>query len=54
MPDAAAIESAGRYAGRSSVRTWLSGILKHKITDLFRNTHIQMPGRCVFPFAAGT
>ena len=32
----AAIEGGDRYAGRSSVKTWLTGILKHKITDLFR------------------
>ena len=28
--------SGGRFAGRSSVRTWLTGILKHKIMDAFR------------------
>ncbi len=33
---AAAIQSADRYAGASSVRTWLIGILKHKILDHFR------------------
>lgn len=32
----AAIEGGDRHAGRSSVKTWLTGILKHKITDLFR------------------
>ena len=32
----AAIEGGDRYAGRSSVKTWLTGILKHKITDLYR------------------
>jgi RNA polymerase sigma-70 factor (ECF subfamily) len=33
----AALGSAGaRFAGRSSVRTWLIGILKHKIVDAFR------------------
>lgn len=33
----AALGSAGkRFAGRSSVRTWLIGILKHKILDAFR------------------
>ena len=32
----AAIEGGDRYAGRSSVKTWLTGILKHKIVDLFR------------------
>ena len=33
----AALAGAGnRFAGRSSVRTWLTGILKHKITDALR------------------
>jgi RNA polymerase sigma-70 factor (ECF subfamily) len=32
----AAIQSADRFAGDSSVRTWLIGILKHKILDHFR------------------
>ena len=33
---AAAIQSASRFQGDSSVRTWLIGILKHKILDHFR------------------
>lgn len=33
---AAAVQSAERYSGGSSVRTWLIGILKHKILDHFR------------------
>lgn len=33
---AAAVESADRFAGDSAVRTWLIGILKHKILDHFR------------------
>jgi RNA polymerase sigma-70 factor (ECF subfamily) len=33
----AALAGAGqRFAGRSRVRTWLTGILKHKIMDAFR------------------
>ena len=32
----AAIQNAARFAGGSSVRTWLIGILKHKILDHFR------------------
>src|SRR5512134_1775506 len=33
----AALAGAGnRFAGRSSVRTWLTGILKHKIADALR------------------
>ena len=33
----AALESNGRFQGRSAVRTWLVGILKHKIADSFRS-----------------
>lgn len=32
----AALQSGKRFAGRSSVKTWLFGILKHKIADTFR------------------
>lgn len=32
----AAIESPHNFAGRSSLKTWLHGILKHKIIDTFR------------------
>lgn len=32
----AAWESNGAYAGRSALRTWLTGILKHKIVDQCR------------------
>jgi RNA polymerase sigma-70 factor (ECF subfamily) len=32
----AAIQGAKRFSGGSSVRTWLVGILKHKIIDHFR------------------
>jgi RNA polymerase sigma-70 factor (ECF subfamily) len=41
----AALESGESYAGRSSVKTWLTGILKHKITDLFRRQarEVQVP-----------
>jgi RNA polymerase sigma-70 factor (ECF subfamily) len=41
-----AIEGASRYAGRSSVRTWLTGILKHKIVDQMRrqfHEHLPLP-----------
>lgn len=33
---AAAVEQGGRFSGGSSLRTWLTGILKHKIVDLIR------------------
>lgn len=32
----AALQAYGRYTGSASVRTWLTGILKHKIVDEFR------------------
>ena len=35
---AAAIQGAERFSGGSSVRTWLIGILKHKILDHFRRS----------------
>jgi len=36
----AALEGAARFAGKSSLRTWLTGILKHKIID-----HLRRAGR---------
>ena len=33
-----AIQSLGSYGGRSAERTWLTGILKHKIIDHYRKT----------------
>lgn len=32
----AALQGASAYSGKSSLRTWLVGILKHKIIDLIR------------------
>ena len=32
----AALNSGSQFEGRSSMRTWLTGILKHKIVDTFR------------------
>jgi RNA polymerase sigma-70 factor, ECF subfamily len=32
----AALQGASAFSGKSSVKTWLTGILKHKITDQFR------------------
>src|SRR5512136_2778516 len=39
----AAIQGASRFAGQSSVRTWLVGILKHKIIDGIRKTAREQP-----------
>jgi len=32
----AALQGAGSFSGRSSLKTWLTGILKHKIVDAIR------------------
>jgi RNA polymerase sigma-70 factor (ECF subfamily) len=39
----AAIQGASRFAGQSSVRTWLIGILKHKIIDSMRKASREQP-----------
>jgi RNA polymerase sigma-70 factor (ECF subfamily) len=39
----AAIQGASRFAGQSSVRTWLVGILKHKIVDGVRKASREQP-----------
>jgi RNA polymerase sigma-70 factor (ECF subfamily) len=39
----AAVESKDRFSGRSSLRTWLTGILKHKIIDVFRRQAREAP-----------
>jgi len=39
----AAVQGAERFAGQSSVRTWLIGILKHKITDHYRRQSREAP-----------
>ncbi len=39
----AAMESQDRFAGKSSLRTWLTGILKHKIIDVFRKQAREVP-----------
>ncbi len=38
-----AIQSLGSYSGRSAERTWLIGILKHKIIDHFRKHSREVP-----------
>jgi RNA polymerase sigma-70 factor (ECF subfamily) len=39
----AALQGADRFAGGSSVRTWLVGILKHKILDHYRAAAREQP-----------
>jgi len=39
----AALQGAASFAGQSSVRTWLIGILKHKIIDHLRRTAREKP-----------
>ena len=40
----AALQARERFAGQSSERTWLVGIMKHKITDHFRRTAREQAG----------
>lgn len=39
----AAIEGGTRFSGKSSVKTWLTGILKHKIIDHLRRRSREQP-----------
>ncbi|TAJ09327.1 MAG: sigma-70 family RNA polymerase sigma factor [Nitrospirae bacterium] len=39
----AALKARGRFAGQSSERSWLIGIMKHKIVDQFRKTVRETP-----------
>ena len=39
----AAIQGAANFSGGSSVRTWLVGLLKHKIIDHFRRASREQP-----------
>ncbi len=39
----AALKARARYAGEASERTWLTGILNHKIIDHFRQAHREQP-----------
>jgi RNA polymerase sigma-70 factor (ECF subfamily) len=39
----AALEGAARFSGKSSVKTWLTGILKHKIIDQVRRQSREQP-----------
>ena len=39
----AAMESRSNFSGRAQLRTWLTGILKHKIIDVFRRQSREAP-----------
>ena len=39
----AALEGRARFAGASSMKTWLTGILKHKIIDVIRRKSREQP-----------
>jgi len=39
----AAVEGKARFSGKSSVKTWLTGILKHKIVDQMRRNAREQP-----------
>lgn len=39
----AALEGRAAFAGRSSAKTWLTGILKHKIIDILRRKAREQP-----------
>ena len=39
----AAIKNSDGFSGKSSARTWLTGILKHKIIDLIRRAQKEQP-----------
>ncbi|MBK5105017.1 MAG: sigma-70 family RNA polymerase sigma factor [Burkholderiales bacterium] len=43
----AALAQPGRFEGRSQLRTWLTGILKHKIIDLTRSRGRGLPADTV-------
>ena len=44
----AAMQGAERFSGNSSVRTWLTGILKHKILDQIRKSSRERTSEVVY------
>jgi RNA polymerase sigma-70 factor (ECF subfamily) len=49
----AALSGEANFAGRSNLRTWLTGILKHKIVDAIRRQSRERPA-AEFEAASGT
>jgi RNA polymerase sigma-70 factor (ECF subfamily) len=47
----AAFKARGRFGGQSSERTWLIGILRHKICDHLRHTYRERANRAEAPAA---
>ncbi len=45
----AALEGGAKFSGKSSVKTWLTGILKHKIIDVLRGRMRELPVSEVLP-----
>ncbi|MEJ2720059.1 MAG: sigma-70 family RNA polymerase sigma factor [bacterium] len=45
-----ALQAAGRFKGNSAPRTWLIGILKHKILDHFRKSSVEVNASDVTPW----
>jgi RNA polymerase sigma-70 factor (ECF subfamily) len=39
-----AVSDARRFSGRSTLRTWVIGILSHKVLDHFRDRHVPLDG----------
>ena len=50
----AAIRGKDKFAGRSSVKTWLFGILKHKIIDHIRKISRERPEEDIEAIATST
>jgi len=45
----AALEGFAKFSGKSSIKTWLTGILKHKIIDILRGRMRELPVSEVLP-----
>jgi len=45
----AALSAEASFAGRSNLRTWLTGILKHKIVDTIRRQSRERPASALEP-----